>query len=275
MKKLMLLVAIGVLFANCQQEEITTETSADLTMKTADSDLDVVPNKYFGVLSTFDTQIHGELRINMEAETEFQAIVTLVNKDILKFKAIVNRTNPSLVDFKGNAGSFTIDFTDKSNLVASNFLVDNKEGYIVVFPEPRRGGQLLLGSYVDTLDPAFNGNWDMFNFGMIDPGTGWAIIELTTIDHTGGLFFVDETEGVLEAFNSCVAGQPVIGGIVNGTTISAINQIATFNGVATTWNMNVSLGRPHDPINCTPSPGAPDGTWIRGARSGTLTILSF
>ena len=274
MKKLMLLLAIGVLFANCQQEEVT-ETSADLTTKAADTDYDAVPNKYFGVLSTFDTQIHGELRINLEADTEFQAIVTLVNEDVLKFKAIVNRTNPAIVDFKGSAGTFTIDFSDKGNIVGSNFLVDNKQGYIGVYPEPRSGGGIVFGTYVDSLDPTFSGNWDMFNFTMLDPITSFPVIEDIMISHTGGLFFNDETPGIFEPFiDTCFFTGPAVGAQTDGVVFSGLNQIATFNGVTTSWSMYSIFGTAIDPNTCLSlPPGTPQGTWSRGSRSGTLTQL--
>lgn len=274
MKKLVLLLAIGVLCANCVQEEVTEQASADLTAKTTNKDLDVVPNRYFGVLSTFDTQIHGELRIDLGADTEFQAIVTLVNKDVLKFKAIVNKKNPAIVDFKGSTGSFTMDFGDKRNIVTTNFLVDNKEGYIGAFPEPRRGGSIFIGSYVDSSDPAFSGNWDMMNFGRTDPTTGLPIIENIVISHTGGLVFPDETAGVFEPFSEdCVYIEIMVGAQTDGFGFFARNQIATFNSIPTIWNMNTWGGIPIDLNTCIPTAGPPQGTWTRGARSGTLAIL--
>jgi hypothetical protein len=276
MKKLLLLAAIGVLFANCQQEETTNETSANLIAKTTVTDQDAVPNKYFGVLSTFDTQIHGELRINLETDTEFQAIVTLVNGDVLKFEAIEDRTNPSIMHFKGSIGSFTMDFSDKNNIVTTNFLVDHKEGYIAAFPESGRGSFVIVGTYVDAADPSFNGNWDMINNGTIDPNTNLFVIDNITINRAGVTgFFDDETPGVFEPFlEDCVfPATTLMGGQFNGCDqLFGQNQIATFNGVETTWDLNVKDLVAWDPNSCSYAPaGSQHGTWTRGSRSGTLT----
>ena len=77
MKKLVLLLFVAVLSISCQQEATIPKTSSDLEFKSTSTDQnDVDRKKYFGVFVTTDMDLHGELRIDLENDVEFPAIVT-------------------------------------------------------------------------------------------------------------------------------------------------------------------------------------------------------
>lgn len=217
MKKFILLLSIVIIFTSCEQEELTHENTDNISVMNEDKVLEINANKFFGVFSTFDSELHGELRIDLLNDTEHSAIVTLVNSEVLKFKAKINKKKPTSVKFTGDRGAFTLDFSDQKSIIATKFLVDNKDGYVYGRVEPKNGGSLLMGTYIDDSDPTFTGNFDLFNYGALTI-FDLPLIEDVLISHVDGFFYPDETAGVLESFyDNCWIGATLIGGVSTST----------------------------------------------------------
>jgi len=277
MKKIIGVLAIGLLLISCQTENISenTETSVEnLFLQTPKVSFDASEKGiYHGVFSTFDSKLHGEIIINVGNDGNYNAGVKLLNGEKLTFEA----TNKDLASlrFEGERGSFIFNATEKEYLVASNFLVDGKNGYIKVYKETRGGGfSVLFGAYIDGANPTFTGNWDVLSLGDFEPGSGFLLIQDIVISHNGSMFS-DSTAGLLEPFfESCFFSSPFTGGATNGDAISAVDQIATFGGIEAIWNMVGLSGLYFNPITCDVLPFGEDGTWSWNGRSGTIFVLS-
>ena len=274
MKNIILIFVMTIALYSCEKENVQQELSSDVVGKTADNSQELNDvNKYFGVFSTFDSELHGEIRIKQEDKNHYSATIELINSEVLIFRGLRNK-HSSFVDFKGNRGSFSIDFSENSNKTATSFLVDNKEGYIKTYKEPLDGGGILLGTYVDDIDSAFSGNWDMISFGIPEPNNpSFMIIDDILISHIGGQFFNDETAGLLEPFfDICLTdGTPFVGAATDGFLTFGNDQIATFGGVVTNWTMTSDPIQGFEPFTCLGLGPNIHGTWSRNGRTGTIT----
>lgn len=284
MKKIFLLLALAFLFVNCEKEnesfdnsEIPVDLLAQLPNKAFDHS---AKGLYIGIFSTFDTQLHGKIVVNVGNDGNYNAIVALLSGEKLGFTA-TNSTNLSALEFEGNRGSFTLNVADKNNVIATNVIADNKDGYIVAYKARSSGIPILaFGTYVDSSDPAFNGNWDMVNTtGATDPGVPFTnyTIEDIIISHPGGYMLNDDEAGIGEAVN-CVfpsAAPYLMNDNPTFKYVDAQNQQSRFNGVVTNWGVFYGVNGPtisYSDGNCQ---AATSGTWSRLDRSGTITITDI
>lgn len=260
------------------QDEVNSELN-DKSLAATSIDGDT----FTGVFFSKDLELHGELKIDLASTDKYAAVVNLLNGKELKFRAQPDKNNSDIVHFKGQNGSFTLDFTNKSDVVASGFLVDDKEGHIKVYRHARGvPPAILFGSYVDDLDPAFTGAWDMIAFGAFEPTIGppFLVIDEIIISHLPtGMMYFDETFGDLEPFltSDCLPFPPdipVVGAFTDGMLIQGVDQIATFAGVPTLWTILGVAPFGIEPGICDPLPPGIHGFWDRGPRFGTISILT-
>jgi len=275
MKKLILLFTITVAFYSCEIENMQQEISSNTEEITIDKTQEIIDvNRYFGIFSTYDSHLHGEIRIEQLDNSHFVAIVKLVNSKTLNFRGL-KKKDSNLVEFHGEKGFFSIDFSENSDKSATSFLVDDKEGYIKIYKEPSfGGGNVITGTYIDSDDPSFTGNWDMLSFGAIsDPNyPNFILIDQIIISHLGTVSYENESAEYQSFTETCVTGgYSFIGAASDGTLTVGLNQTAIFNGVATTWNMIRLPTESYDPLTCMPLGSFINGTWSRNGRSGTLS----
>jgi len=280
MKKIIGVLAIGLLLISCQTEDITenTEVSVEnLFLQTPKASFDTSEKGiYHGVFSTFDSKLHGEIIINVGNDGNYNAGVKLLNGEKLTFEA-TNKDFPNL-HFEGERGSFSISLNDKP--IDIKLEIDNKKGYIYAYKETRGAGvTIALGSYIDDSDPTFSGNWDMINLGRIDPVNpfGALTIEDIVVSHIGGQVFTDETIGVLEPSTGCVfAGDSgyMLQLAADLIILDGKDQIVTINGIECVWTMFYGVNGAtitYQDITCSVVAA---GTWSRNGRTGSITVLS-
>lgn len=287
MKKLLVMLMGVAIFYSCEKESDAVQDEVNFSTKDASFSAEEaeVENKYFGVFLTNDLDLHGQIAIDLNEDRKYAAHVQLLNGKELFFDAQVDPLDENIVHFKSTAGVFSLDMTVKTDIRSRDFLVDSKEGHVRVYVQKNRGipPPILFGFYEDFSDPAFTGAWDMLSFGGTDPVLGLPIIDDIIITHIpNGSMYFDETFGTLEPFvTPACAGVPLpsgaslIGGVTDGVIVSAIDQVATFNGVPATWTMHgFAFGDSVDPATCTPLPPGFNGAWSWDGRTGIITILS-
>ena len=283
MKKFILILTTIAILSSCQQEETAIENQLatfDLFSQSPKSSLDTSQKGlYYGIFSTFDTKLHGKILINVGNDGNYNADVKLLNGERLKFLA--NNKSLSHLNFVGDRGSFTIEVLDNTKVEATNFMVDNKEGYVRAYKGTSRGIPVIaFGTYVDSSDPAFTGNWDMVNnSGATAPGVPFInlTIEDIIISHPGGFVLGDEDLLIYEPV-FCVFASPVPYFVNEGATfkyINAQNQQSTFNGVVTNWGLFRGLNGTTLSYLDGACQSATSGTWSRLDRSGTITVTDF
>jgi len=267
MKKNILLFSMVALLISCQKEQINEEITTDLT-----SSIDIDTEKYFGVFVSSDLELHGEIRVQKENKVNYIATVKLVNKEVLQFRGATNNLSTD-VEFTGERGSFTINFSDKEDMTTTHFLVDGKEGLVKAYPDTKAGGAIAFGTYAQDGVPSFVGTWDMITFGAPEPGHPFlAMIDDIFILHKDTHFLTDTTAGDYEPFfEPCFFAEPFIGGATDGFLVVGIDQVATIAGAAGVWNMVSDFGLSLDPFTCTPLPPGIDGFWDWGGKTGTIT----
>ena len=272
---------------NLQQQIIPTNTETISLFETApDSSLDTSNRGlYHGVFSSRDLSLKGKIYVQVQ-DNEYRAEVQLRDGEILKFTA--NPTDAiNNIEFSNERGSFTLDITDIDHTVATNVVLDTKEGYIQVFKD--RSNQRIameLGTFVDSADPTFTGNWDMATDGTAHPDDeffdGFETISEIIVSINGQMFM--DTNPDVEGFDfNCALGGDVIfdisqAGLTNeylGEEVSLLegyNQIATYNGVDIMWNASLISPDedPDDFLGCEST----TGTWstVGGGRSGTFSF---
>ena len=247
------------------QEEITTDLTSNRTLEISNTE------KYFGVFASYDLDMHGEIRIHKEVKGIYIATVNLLNGEILHFKGAKNNLSSS-VPFHGERGSFSLDFSENSDLSINTINVDNKDGYIKLYKETSAGGGILFGDYVAFGDPTFAGFWDAITFGAVEPTVGLPLIDDILISHKGVTFLTDETPGLYEPFmDFCLFGVPLLGPVTDGLAVSGVGQVAIFSGKPCFWTMVSPLpGIGLDPITCIPLPPGADGFWDFDGKSGVI-----
>jgi len=129
-----------------------------------------------------------------------------------------------------------------------------------------------LDTYVDDLDPAYTGNWDIIaDPEMVDyGGTMTPRINDVTPSNPSG-FPANDTNSVFETFDfsSCVSGATSVQAAMDATFLIGVNQTSTFAGKNVIWNVNYNgTYREND---C--SANTTGGTWSRDdGKIGTFTL---
>lgn len=271
MKKIILLFSMVALLISCQKEQINEEVTTDLT-----SSIDIDSEKYFGVFVSSDLELHGEIRVQKVNDSHYSATIKLLDSDVLQFRGVLNNLS-SDVEFTGERGSFTINFSDEKNMTSSQFRVDDKEGLVKAYPERGVGAGIVFGTYAQDGVPSFTGTWDLITFGTPEPGHPWlAMIDDIFILHKDTHFASDTTFGVYEPFTEiCLSGGSYIGAATDGFEVVAVDQIATIFGFEGHWSMLGFPGKNFDPFSpfCELLPPGIDGFWDWGGKTGTLTRL--
>lgn len=287
MKKLSLTLVLTSLFLfSCSTDSLLDESAIDTSIPEitnlitflADSTFDATPEgKYVGVLGHSEyPDLHGKIYINAGVDTRYKAQVVLINGDEMLFTGKQTSTSTK-IHFQGKRGSFDIDFKNFSDPIATNVFVKgiDTEAYITIVKS--FGGAvpfIMMGSYVDSSDSEFFGNWDIIGNSITTAGTPFSTVingitvsgtavsqEITTlsISHRG-----DVTPIIVNGANdfdmntaaACApvgimiptAMEPLLIGEINitspfpvgdvGDAVSAGGQTSTILGYETSWSLN-------------------------------------
>ena len=317
-KKIIIVAFAAVCIMSCSTDTSDTQTItidenipaiADLVTFVPDTEFDnTSKGKYVGIFGHhLNQELHGKIYINAGNDTRYAALIQLVNGEELKFTGVEQSRSSDIIYFEGATGSFDIDFTDYRNPEATNVIMNgvDTEAYMVLEKSTRGAAPfIILGSYVDSSDPSFFGNWDLITNPATNTATpvtlmgisGTAItqeIVTMSISHAGSMIpFISDTP---EDFDTNIAvacappgvtiptTEPVIIELVVpfvgtiGNAISAGGQTSIINGIEATWSFNYTtpipiVGQPEtyvdDSCNATTS-----GTWSWNGRTGTTTAL--
>jgi hypothetical protein len=285
MKKLLLLFCL-VLFISCNsdspEEEINTTTVADLFIQKDSPNLDdKLKGLYDGIIGTFDQSIHGEIVVSIYNDGHLTAGAKLLDGSELRFEGA--HIGPNHYRFKNDMGSFEVVISEAREIKAFNVQFNNQDGFVSVFKNTRGGSTVLaFGTYVDSLDSAFSGVFDMLSYSLeIDPavppfGPAYRIQDVF-VSHIGGQTSLDGDGTNYETFTQCVfATLPITmrWSSSNIEVVDAHNQDASFFGHDATWdvfygNNDGVITYIDDTCNNTVT----SGTWSWKGRSGTLQIL--
>ena len=235
--------------------------------------------KYVGIFGHYtNSELHGKIYINAGLDTRYTALIQLVNGEELNFTGTQqSRSNPNFIYFEGKTGSFDVDFTDYKNPEATNVIMDNvnTEAYIVLAKTTRGADpSVIVGSYVDSSDPTFFGNWDLIANpatatstpftttipGIPFPVSGFGItqeIVTMSISHAGSMtpFIINgaddfDTNAAIACAPSGITiptTEPVMIDIIIDSplplgdvadAISAGGQTSMINGIESTWSFN-------------------------------------
>lgn len=324
-KSIFTLFVIAVVAIGCSPEDngiesIEENIVVNLETFVPDASFDEAPQgKYVGVLGHHtNLDIHGKIYINTGQHDQYNALVKLVNGDGMHFKGIPRSRSGNLISFEGKAGSFIVDFTDYGQPISSEVILlgESTPGYVAVEKVSSRGGGFVtMGTYVDSSDPSFSGNWDLIGTSstvivpvMVDiPGIPFPVtlnipteqISSLVVSHTGAAapFFDGDFETntsstcpgdalpgfvfppeplMISADIPNPLGGPALGG---QGSISAGGQTSTFNGQEASWTLNFNT-----PIPAAMVPEsyvnedcspATAGSWSWNGRSGTITVITL
>lgn len=317
-KKIIIAAFAAVCMMSCSTDTSDTQTItidesipviADLVAFVPNTEFDnTSKGKYVGIFGHhLNQELHGKIYINAGNDTRYAALIQLVNGEELKFNGVEQSRSSDIIYFEGASGSFDIDFTDYRNPEATNVIMNgaDTEGYMVLEKSTRGAAPfIILGSYVDSADPSFFGNWDLIT----DPATntatpvtlmgisGTAItqeIVTMSISHAGSMVpFISDTPEDFDT-NAALACAPA--GVVIPTTepviidlvipfvgsvggaISAGGQTSIINGIEASWSYNYTTpiplaGLPEMYLSNDCSP-ALSGTWSWNGRIGTTSAL--
>ncbi|WP_299210816.1 hypothetical protein [uncultured Dokdonia sp.] len=317
-KKVLIAAFAAICIISCSTEDSDIQTItidknipeiADLITFIPDSQYDDTSiGKYVGIFGHhLNQELHGKIYVNAGLDTRYTALIQLVNGEELKFKGVQQSRSKDIVYFEGESGAFDIDFTDHRSPEVTNVMMDSSdtEAYIILAKTTRGVDPLVIvGSYVDSTDPTFFGNWDL----MANPSTntatpvsfmginGTAITQeiiTMSISHAGSMIpFISNTA---EDFDTNIAVACAPPGVVIPTTepviidlivpfvgnvgggISAGGQTSMINGIEAAWSFNYTSAIPIAGLpemyvanDCSPTLS---GTWSWNGRTGTTTAL--
>lgn len=314
------LIAIGLY--SCRTEEI--ETYADdasfvkLNLETfiPDPSMDnTVKGKYVGIIGHHtNPAIHGKIFINSGQHGQYNALVQMTDDSRLKFVGTPQNRDASIVHYKGDNSSFTVNFENHNKAIVSavRFEKEENDGYIVLQKTIKGVDAFVLtGTYVDSSNPAFTGNWDLMGDGtvtiipvQIDVPTFPLPITINvptenigtlSVSHTGSAAPLLDTSFETNTTLACIgdmfptANFPTVpfiipsditgptGGFLGGEgSVSAGGQSSLFNGSTSSWTLSYG-----DPIPAANFPGGftddscmptASGTWSWNGRTGTISI---
>jgi len=286
MKKIILsLTVLGLLLLGCSPDATLDpiEENIVVNLETFIPDLafDQSPKgKYVGVFGHHtNLELHGKIFINAGQYNQYGALIKLVNGETMKFTGTPASRNGSIINFTGNSGSFIVNLQNFEETITSEVQLDNEltEGYIVLQKSTRGTIPFVLtGTYIDSTDPNFTGNWDLigtgtqidFNNTVVFPGfpvpitvtTATQEIATLSISHSGSISpILDnsfETNTTSDCFTAVAPGLTFptapslissdlitdIFGAIPGTTgsVGAGGQSSLLNGNTATWNLTYS-----------------------------------
>lgn len=285
-------MAMLITLFSCQTEEteaiVNDAETASLFLQLPDSSLDNRKEGFYqGVFNTFDTTIKGQILINLGNQGQYKAEVQLLSGETLYFNANTKGTN-NLV-FSNHRGSFTINISDDGKAVAEDLMIDEKQGYIRSYKKNRGSNiSLALGTYEETGNTSFTGNWDMVNLGSqvsvagIYNGMAPGIDNVVISSPNGSVFedtnFTNEPITVCTSYTAARA-YVTFDLIGNGfiQLIEAQDQVSTFGGVDCSWGLSASAV---SNINITGYTNntcqtVNSGIWSWNGKTGTISVSSI
>lgn len=188
MKKQILLLSVFAagLLGSCSDEEIITSNDATTDFEVAIEQIDFNPETaepdsrfndtsdglYHGVIVTLDTEIHGKIWVNVNNDGNYNATVVTNEGDRFRFSAKQFGISATQLSFVGERGSFDYDVSNINHPIATNVIIDSKEGHIASVKD--RAGQraaAILGSFTTNDDPMniISGTWDLITDGTPNP----------------------------------------------------------------------------------------------------------
>lgn len=307
---------------SCQTEELELESQDNsivaLNLETfiPDASLDTnVKGKYVGVIGHHtNSTIHGKIFINSGQYGQYNALVQMTDGSRLKFTGTPQTREANIVHYKGDNASFTVNFENHNHAVVASVQFDTEEtdGYLVLHKTTKGVDAVVLtGTYVDSSNSAFTGNWDLIGDGNVTiipvdvnvPGVPFPVtlnvptenIGTLSVSHTGSTTPLTDTTFETNAAINCIGGTfpganfPTvpfiipsdipnpIGGVLGGEgSVSSGGQTSLFNGSNASWSLSYG-----DPIPAANFPGgftddscvpATSGTWSWNGRTGTISI---
>lgn len=290
MKNLFLSLAVlALVLVGCTSDSETnpeSEIFVNLETFVPDASLDTsFKGKYVGYFGHHTNQkLQGNIFVNAGQHGQYGALVNFKRGGSYKFTGTPVSRDGAIINFEGDAGSFVLDLNDfEGNIETMVSLNDeNTEGYLVIRKATAsRMPVTFLGTYVDSGDAAFTGDWSLMTDGtdvettapVTLPGFPFPLdVTVTTqnlaalsITHSGvATPFTDstfETNTATDCFDDLVPGLPIpatpvaitapIGvdplGPAGGVgSLSAGGQSSLLNGSTATWNMtyNSAVGVP-------------------------------
>lgn len=275
MKKVILIFITAILFTSCQKEEDVISTNE----KTANSTLDnSYKSLYKGLMNTFDTSLKANLVINVGNDGNYIAEATFLNGDILIFNSASLGSDENIT-FSNSRGSFTVTNIENNTIEIDNLILDKKAGYIKAY-KLSKGLEVtvLMGTFVDSGDAAFIGNWDMINRGTQITPTGFfssLVIEDVVVSTPSGYMFSDENM-TFENPGSCVFPAPVPWLYDDGGSLlllQANSQVSTFNGIDCNWGTFYGVNGATITYRDESCVVSTSGSWSWNGRNGTFSVL--
>ncbi|MEP2935727.1 MAG: CUB domain-containing protein [Gilvibacter sp.] len=214
MKKLILLFALGMFVVSCSKDATTEEQiennafleSVDPDTATPKAALDGSSlGMYHGYIATLDNQLNAKLWINAGNDDKFNATARSITGEKYSFFSHEADMAGTVFIFKGAIGNFTLDISDSTNPVVSEVRLNGTEGVSTVFKEfSYQRGFTSLGSYVDDVDGAFTGFWNILSDGTPHPAGAGVIGQQVDVLGPGGNLFQDM---LMEPFDFACFGQ--------------------------------------------------------------------
>jgi len=219
MKKILSLMVLAAALVACTQDDpasidapenlnSTTSTIVDLDVtnpstETPNRSFDNTSNgMYHGIAVTSDVSVHAKIWVNVANDGNYNAIAITDNGERIPFTGTPISRSQEIINFTGKDGSFIFDVTDLNSPVATEVILNGKDGYVqTVKDRSDQRAAVVLGTYVDELDPAFTGSWDLItdgtpaiNFVGTDLATPIVLPSLTQacIVGPGGAMFIDD-----------------------------------------------------------------------------------
>lgn len=319
-KSLLFLFSIFLILAGCSKDSINetefVEEIVQINLETfiPSENLDNTANgKFVGVIGHHTNRsIHGKIYINAGYLNQFNALVKMTNGQEVKFEGTPQNFDHSIIRYESSIGNFTISLDNYTVPISTQvqLVSEDTEGYITV-KKTTKGVDpyVLVGTYEDSTNPSFNGNWDLIGnnvtntisvtvpspIGNIAVQVPTQNIATLSISHTGSTDPLIDTNFEPNAAENCIEASlsgadfpstPLmipsdipspLGGFLGGEgSISSGGQTSLFNGSTASWSLSYG-----DPIPaagfeggftddaCNPSNS---GTWSWNGRSGTISI---
>jgi hypothetical protein len=170
MKKALLLSLCLSFLVGCNSDsEINSDIeSVDLTKiinpdtARAAAQFDNAPNGiYKGVFVSDDISFHGVLTVNLGNDSQYNAILEYGDDQRMGFLRVSNG-NSDVIEFRGGNAGFTLDVSNyRRPLVTTGYI--NGQGALMKLKKETSQSRVVtvLGTFVDSRDPSFNGTWDL------------------------------------------------------------------------------------------------------------------